>query len=58
MAGPSERIEAALARIEAAAAARADDAQRLTRRHAALRGKVQDAVAALDTLIAQETDAD
>ena len=54
MAEPSERIEAALARIEAAAAARAYATERLTHRHAALREKIQDAVSALDTLIARE----
>ena len=54
MAEPSERIEAALARIEAAAAARAYDNDRLATRHTALREKVQDAVAALDALIASQ----
>lgn len=55
MAEPSDRIEAALARIEAAAAARAYDNERLTHRHAALRAKIQDAVASLDTLIAAQS---
>jgi hypothetical protein len=54
MAEISDRIEAALARIEAAAAARAYDTDRLTRRHAALRDKIQDAVEALDALIERE----
>ncbi len=58
MAEPSERIEAALARIEAAAAARAYATERLTHRHAALREKIQDAVSALDTLIAREAATD
>ena len=58
MAEPSERIEAALARIEAAAAARAYATERLTHRHAALREKIQDAVASLDTLIAREAEAE
>lgn len=57
MAEPSARIEAALARIEAAAAARAYATERLTHRHAALRDKIQDAVAALDTLIEQQAEA-
>ena len=55
MAEPSDRIEAALARIEAAAAARAYDNERLTHRHTALREKIQDAVSALDTLIAAQS---
>ena len=54
MADASDRIEAALARIEAAAAARAYATERLTHRHEALREKIQDAVASLDTLIARE----
>jgi hypothetical protein len=53
-----ERIERALARIETAAARRAFDAERLERRHAAMRGRVEAAIAALDTLIAQESDAE
>ena len=52
-----DRIERALTRIEAAAARRAFDAERLEHRHAALRGKVEEAIAALDALIVQE-DAD
>lgn len=54
MAEPSERIEAALARIEAAAVARAYENDRLATRHQALREKVQDAVTALDILIASQ----
>lgn len=53
-----DRIERALARIEAAAARRAFDAERMERRHAALRARVEDAVAALDALIADAGDAD
>lgn len=49
-----ERIERALARIEAAAAARAWSVERLTHRHTALREKIEDAVASLDALIARE----
>lgn len=49
-----ERIERALTRIEAAAARRAFDAERLEHRHAVLRGKVEQAIAALDALIEQE----
>ena len=55
MAETSDRIEAALARIEAAAAARAYENERLTHRHAALREKIQDAVTSLDTLIAAQS---
>jgi len=54
MAEPQDRIEAALARIEAAAASRAYATERLTHRHEALREKIQDAVASLDALIARE----
>jgi hypothetical protein len=54
MADTSDRIEAALARIEAAATARAYATERLARRHAVLREKIGDAVASLDTLIARE----
>lgn len=46
-----DRIERALARIEAAAAKRAFDADMLRRRHATLRERVQEAVEALDALI-------
>lgn len=49
-----DRIERALARIEAAAARRAFDADALRRRHSALRGKVEDAIDALDSLIERE----
>jgi hypothetical protein len=49
-----DRIERALARIEAAAAKRAFDADALQRRHAALREKVEDAIEALDALMARQ----
>ncbi|MFZ5747683.1 MAG: hypothetical protein ACOY45_08485 [Pseudomonadota bacterium] len=48
------RIEDALSRIEAAASARAFSGEQLARRHAALRAKIEDAVLALDALIARE----
>jgi hypothetical protein len=51
-----DRIERALARIEAAARRRAFDADALERRHAALREKVEDAIAALDSLIERQGD--
>ena len=47
------RIEAALTRIETALAARADDRAALTRRHAALKVRMAEAVAALDDVIAR-----
>ena len=46
-----DRIERALARIEAAAQRRAFDAERLEHRHAALRARVEEAIAALDAVI-------
>lgn len=52
---PEVRIEQALLRIEAASQARAFASERLARRHARLRDRIQDAVASLDTLIARET---
>jgi hypothetical protein len=55
MAEPTNRIEAALARIEAAATARAYATERLSRRHAVLREKIEAAVASLDTLVARES---
>ncbi|WP_448664338.1 hypothetical protein ACG3SL_06600 [Sphingomonas sp. CJ20] len=58
MAGtPETRIEQALARIEAAAAARAYATERLARRHAKLRARIEDAVVSLDALIAREAPA-
>ncbi|GAA4776726.1 hypothetical protein GCM10023219_25590 [Stakelama sediminis] len=49
-----ERIERAVARIEKAAAARAYSADRIARRHAALRERMEEAVQALDELLARE----
>ncbi len=49
-----DRIERALTRIEAAAKRRAFDAERLEHRHTALRGRVEEAIVALDAVIAQE----
>jgi phage shock protein A len=51
---PEDRIEQALARIETAAAARAHAAERLARRHAKLRARIEEAVTSLDALIARE----
>ncbi|NIJ20092.1 acyl-CoA reductase-like NAD-dependent aldehyde dehydrogenase [Sphingomonas naasensis] len=51
----ADRIEQALARIERAAAARAYTTERLARRHAKLRARIEEAVASLDVLIARET---
>ena len=50
----ADRIEQALARIEAAASARAYSGARLARRHALLRQRMEEAVAAIDALIASE----
>ena len=56
---PNDRIERALARIEAAATSRAYNVERLARRHAKLRERIAEAMASLDTLIAREkTEAD
>ena len=52
---PADRIEQALARIEAAAAARAYATARLASRHAKLRARIEEAVTSLDALIARET---
>ena len=49
----ADRIEQALARIEAAAQARAYATARLARRHSLLRQRIEEAVGSLDTLIAQ-----
>jgi hypothetical protein len=51
---PADRIEQALARIEAAATARAYAGARLARRHALLRQRMEEAVTAIDQLIAAE----
>ena len=50
----ADRIEQALARIEAAATARTRAEQRLRLRHARLRGTVEDALASIDALLAHE----
>ncbi len=52
-----ERIERALARIERAGQVRAFATDALGRRHAVLRVRMEEAVVALDALIAQEADA-
>ena len=54
---PLDRIDRALARIDAALAARARASEDMIRRHAALRARMEDAVAALDDLIAKGSDA-
>jgi hypothetical protein len=50
----TDRIEKALARIEAAARARAYAGERLAERHAVLRSRMEEAIAAIDLLINQE----
>ncbi len=45
------RIDAAIARIERAAAAARADREALSRRHEQLRGEITDAIAALDAVI-------
>lgn len=54
----TDRIESALARIEAAATARAYATERLAHRHAVLRARIEDAVASLDVLIARAGEED
>ncbi|MES2988326.1 MAG: hypothetical protein V4808_10515 [Pseudomonadota bacterium] len=54
MVDPADRIENALARIEAAAAAKAYALERIEQRHAKLRAHIEGAVASLDTLITRE----
>lgn len=51
-----ERIERALARIEAATARGRVERSAMQARHAALRDEVKAAVAAIDALIAEEDD--
>ena len=46
-----DRIDGAIARIEAAVEARSRSADTLTRRHAALKSRMAEAVAALDEVI-------
>ena len=53
-ASPTDRIDAALARIERAARNRADSTGDLAKRHDALRAKVTEAIAALDALGAKD----
>ncbi|RYG37100.1 MAG: hypothetical protein EON93_04165 [Burkholderiales bacterium] len=53
---PADRIESALARIEAAAAAKSYALDRIQQRHAKLRTRVEDTVATLDALIARESE--
>jgi hypothetical protein len=49
-ASPTDRIDAALSRIERAVAKRERSTQDLKQRHEALRARVGDAIAALDAL--------
>lgn len=54
-----DRIERALDRIEAASKRRADHGARMEQRHTALRKRMTEAVAAIDTILAAEaTEAD
>jgi len=46
-----DRIDRALARIDAALAARARASEEMVRRHAALRARMEEAVAALDEVM-------
>lgn len=50
-----DRIDAAIARIEAQIALRAEAGDALARRHAALKARMAEAVAALDEVIARES---
>jgi hypothetical protein len=52
-----DRIDRALARIDAALAARARASEEMVRRHAALRARMEEAVAALDDVMARGSDA-
>lgn len=49
-----DRIDAAIARIDAAVARRAEATEHLRQRHEALRARMQEAVDALDSVIARE----
>lgn len=51
---PLQRIEAAIARIDAAVAAQRKESDSLARRHAKLRDAMGKAVGALDEIIARE----
>ena len=55
-ADPADRIENALARIEAAAAAKSFALDRIQQRHVRLRTRIEETVASLDTLIARESE--
>ena len=50
---PLARIDAALLRIEAAVAARAEAAEAMQHRHGALKARMVEAVAALDEMLAR-----
>jgi hypothetical protein len=50
-----DRIDVAIARIEAQIAARSEAADALANRHAALKARMAEAVAALDDVIARES---
>lgn len=49
-----ERIDRAITRIEAAVAARDQASDALTRRHEALRTRMSEAIAALDSVVGRE----
>ncbi|UYY60212.1 hypothetical protein [Sphingomonas sp. S2-65] len=51
----ADRIEQALARIEAAATVRTSAEHRLRQRHTRLRSKVEEALTSIDALLARET---
>jgi len=50
---PLDRIDRAIARIEAALAARSRASEDALKRHATLRARIEEAVAALDEVIAR-----
>ena len=52
------RIEQALVRIERASQSKAFENHTLATRHAALRARVGDAIGAIDSVIARETETD
>ena len=51
-----DRLDAAIARLERAVATHRSQSAGITRRHAALKAKMSEAVAALDRVIAREGD--
>ena len=53
---PRERIDAAIQRIEAATARRREAADDLHRRHETLRARMGEAIAAIDGLLARESE--